>query len=134
MAARVNRTPTTPKPKAAAAAERPPAEDEVPQFTTKTAAPKENGARVVLFRLDGRDWTMTADRSFGAALKYLYGLRGGGLQSAQFALLEHCVGTEGVQALLSAADQDPAKWNSVVERAVKYVLGKPEEQEEDSGN
>lgn len=106
-------------------------DDGVPSFTTLTPE-KAVYDGPVLFRVDGREYRMQSDRSFSASLVYLKGLGSGtAVRQAQFALLDYVAGAEATEALIRAAEIEPASWTAVVNRALEHVLGKLKE---DPGN
>lgn len=78
---------------------------------------------VVLFSIDGRDYTIPKKPRVNVALRYLKMAREHGPEAAQAYLLEALVGEEAYEALMNFDDLDSDTLGAIAEAAQKYTLG-----------
>lgn len=82
------------------------------------------GKRLVIFSVNGKDYSAPADPPAGVTLAYLDELRANGGVSANAVLLELMLGNEGYMALRTHPTLKVTDLNKVIERVTNIVVGR----------
>jgi len=96
-------------------------------FDTDAPVSTDEQARVPLFTVGGKTYTMPAETSAAEAIRLLRDIRRHGNALAAEMLLTRFVGDEGVDALLSSKGFDADRWNKVTGAASAHVFGSLEQ-------
>lgn len=96
-------------------------------FVDLDANKPENDERIVLFKLDGEEYSIPKKPRANMALKYLRLTREHGERRAGAFLLEDLLGTENYEALMNYDDLTQEQLEHVMEIAQMHVLGEIEE-------
>ncbi len=115
----------TTRKKTAAAIEQDEADNRIVLPASTAAALSED--QVVLFELDGREYTVPAQPRAVVALRYLRAVRKGGTEAGAAQLLTDLIGQDGFDALCDYEDLKPAQLKAIMEAAQKLALGAVEE-------
>src|ERR1035437_6224482 len=95
---------------------------------------KEEGEQVVLFSIDGVDFSVPNKVRANVMLRYLHEVRQVGEVSANAWLLEELLGDEAHQALMTFDDLTSEQLSQVQTIAAKIVLGDTEDSKDPQGN
>jgi len=87
------------------------------------SVPSTEVETVVLFSIDGVDYTIPKKPRVNIALRYLKMAREEGPEAAQGYLLEALVGEEAYEALMNFDDLDSETLGAIAEAAQKLTLG-----------
>lgn len=82
---------------------------------------------VVLFELDGREFTVPAKPRAVVSLRYLRAIKQGGQELAAAQLLTDLLGADGFNALCEYEDLTPAQFKAILEAAQRLSIGSMEE-------
>lgn len=95
---------------------------DVIELTSGTSRP-EDEERVVLFKLDGEEYTIPRKPKTNVALRYLKMARTGNADAAAGWLLEELLGEEGFEALMNFDDLTQEQLRSVMTLAAEVTMG-----------
>ncbi len=90
--------------------------------------------RVVLFKIDGREYSVPATPRAVIGIRYLRNLRRQGQDFAAAALLEELLGVDGLDALCDYDDLTTEQFKSIMSSAQKLVMGAMEDEGNSNGS
>jgi hypothetical protein len=89
--------------------------------------PEVIGDTVVLFKLDGREYSVPAEPRAAVALRYLRNVRRKSTDYAAATLLEELLGVDGFDALCEYDQLKPDQFKQIMAAAQKLTMGAFEE-------